>query len=42
MSNHFKMFNKNVLDEAEGLCKNALILHQDVCNKFKKTALNFH
>jgi len=42
VSNHFKNFNKNVLDEAEGLCKSALILHQEVANKFKKTSANFH
>lgn len=42
MSNHFKPFTKNVADEAEALCKSALILHQEVCNKFKKTATNFH
>jgi len=40
--NHFKNFNKNVADEAEGLCKSALILHQEVMNKFKKTSANFH
>jgi dynein heavy chain len=41
-SNHFKNFNKSVADEAETICKNALILHIEVCNKFKKTAACFH
>jgi len=42
VSNHFKTFNKNVLDEAEGLCKHALQLHTVVASTFKKTAANFH
>lgn len=42
VSNHFKSFNKSVADEAESLCKIALNLHTEVCEKFKKTAANFH
>lgn len=42
VKNHFKNFPKSIAEEADGLCKAALILHQEVVNKFRKTAANFH
>jgi len=42
VKNHFKSFPKSIAEEADNICKAALILHQEVCNKFRKTAANFH
>jgi len=42
VKNHFKAFPKSIAEEADNICKAALILHQEVCNKFRKTAANFH
>lgn len=42
LQGHLKYFKPQVQEQVPGLIKSALTLHANICQTFRKTAVNFH